>query len=210
MRQNYSRALALVLKWEGGFSNHPDDPGGATNRGITQAVYDAYRRRLGLSTRSVKLLADDAMRDIYRKQYWLAVHGDELPGGLDYAAFDFAVNSGPGRAIKYLQMVLGVTADGVIGQITLRAAEESDPAVVIAGLCDRRLFFLKNLSTWASFGKGWKNRVDDVRRNALTLAKDAVPASPVPDTTPKPDLPPAVTPEPSLWTRFVNWLGFKR
>lgn len=210
MRQNFEKSLAAVLKHEGGFANHPDDPGGATNRGITQAVYDAYRRRLGLSTRSVKLLADDEMRDIYRKQYWLAVHGDELPSGIDYCVFDFAVNSGPGRAVKHLQMALGVTADGIIGQITLRAAEESDPAVVIAGLCDRRLFFLKNLSAWASFGKGWKNRVDDVRRNALTLAKDAVPASPVPDTTPKPDLPPAVTPEPSLWTRFVNWLGFKR
>ena len=204
MRQNFERSLAAVLKHEGGFANHPDDPGGATMKGVTQAVYDAYRRRLGLFTRTVKLIADDELRDIYRKQYWLAVHGDELPSGIDYCVFDFAVNSGPGRAIKHLQMALGVTADGIIGQITLRAAEEADPAVIIAGVCDRRMFFLRNLSTFATFGKGWTARVNGVRTLAKEMARNGATFVPDGETIKVP------TPQPvakaGLWRRFWAWL----
>lgn len=169
MRDNFEKSLKAVLVHEGGWSNHKLDPGGQTMRGVTQAVYDAYRRRLGLGVRSVKFLADDELRDIYRKQYWDTIKGDELPHGVDYAVFDFAVNSGPSRAARYLQTVLGVASDGVIGQITLRAAEEMDERITINGLCDRRMAFLRGLPTWETFGKGWASRVSGVRSMALGM-----------------------------------------
>jgi lysozyme family protein len=177
MNLNYPKALAAVLKHEGGYVNHPADPGGATNKGITQAVYDAYRKRLGLFSRSVKMIDDAELQAIYRKQYWEMIRGDELPTGIDYAVFDFAVNSGVSRAAKYLQMTLGVKADGIIGQITLKAAEEAEPRIIINEICDRRMDFLMGLSTWRVFGTGWKGRVAGVR----ALAIDMLSASPVPD-----------------------------
>lgn len=188
MRQNFDAALKEVLRHEGGYANHPKDPGGATMKGVTQRVYDAYRQRLGLAVRSVRLLADDELRDIYRKQYWDAVKGDDLPSGVDYAAFDFAVNSGPARAAKCLQMALGVQPDGVIGQVTLRAAEEAEAREVINGLCDRRLVYVRSLSTFATFGEGWTRRIAGVRRTAITMA-----GSP-PQTAPA--QPPAPAPQP--------------
>lgn len=189
MRSNFESSLKAVLVHEGGFSNHPDDPGGATMRGVTQRVYDAYRQRMGLGTRTVKLLADDELRDIYKKQYWDAVRGDELPSGIDYCVFDFAVNSGPVRAVKYLQMALGIAVDGVAGQQTLRAAEEAAPNIIVTAICDRRMHFLKNLSTFPTFGRGWTKRVDGVRKLALEMADMPAPKPfpdvPVPETTAK-------------------------
>jgi lysozyme family protein len=172
MRANYEKSLSAVLKHEGGYVNHPADPGGATNKGITQKVYDAYRQRLGLGVRSVKLLADDEMRDIYKKQYWDVVRGDDLPDGVDFAVFDFGVNSGPSRAVKFLQMGLGVKVDGIPGVVTLRAAEESDPRIIINAICDKRLEFLKNLPHWETFKNGWRSRVAGVRAMALSMAAD--------------------------------------
>ena len=191
MRDNFEKSLKAVLVHEGGYVNHPADPGGATARGITQATYDAYRKRLGLGVRSVKMLADDELRDIYRKQYWDMVKGDELPSGVDYAVFDFAVNSGPGRAIRYLQTVLGVESDGIIGMVTLRAADEMDERIAINALCDRRMTFLRNLSTFGTFGKGWTARVSGVRSMALAMADEPVivpPKDHVPDA-PRFDVP---------------------
>jgi len=169
MNSNFEEALKLVLVHEGGFVNHPRDPGGATNRGVTQAVYDAYRKTRGRPVQSVKFITDDEVRAIYKFQYWDRVQGDFLPRGLDYAVFDFAVNSGVGRASKYLQAVLGVAQDGVIGAKTLAAI--SDPIRTINALCDRRISFLRNLGTFAVFGRGWTRRVQDVRKHALEMAE---------------------------------------
>lgn len=201
MKSNFPASLAEVLKHEGGWSNHPQDPGGATMRGVTQRVYDAYRARNRLSARSVRNITDAELHDIYKAQYWDAVRADDLPSGIDFAVFDFAVNSGPVRAAKYLQMVLGVTADGAIGQVTLKAAAEAMPRIVIVDLCDKRLAFLKNLSTWKTFGKGWSSRVAGVRAKALQMASGAptAPVKPVP--VPTPPSPPAAAPRPSLWAR---------
>ena len=105
MKANFDKSLALVLVHEGGYVNHPKDPGGATNRGVTQAVYDAYRKTRGKAGQSVKFITDEEVNAIYKFQYWDRVQGDLLPAGLDYAVFDFAVNSGVGRASKYLQAV---------------------------------------------------------------------------------------------------------
>lgn len=169
--KNFETSLAKVLRHEGLWSNHPLDPGGATMKGVTQRVYDAWRRNKGLHTQSVRYIADAELADIYRNQYWHAVRGDELPDGVDYAVFDFAVNSGPGRAIKDLQRVIGETQDGIIGQRTLaRVNGANDREGLIHDYLDRRLAFLRSLKTWSAFGRGWASRVASVRLHALALA----------------------------------------
>ena len=168
MISNFDKSLELVLKHEGGFSDHPSDPGGKTMKGVTQAVYDAYRKTRARPVQSVKFITDDEVKAIYRFQYWDRVQGDLLPAGLDYAVFDFAVNSGVGRASKYLQAVVGTPQDGVIGARTLAAIQS--PTNAINALCDRRMSFLRNLRTFLTFGKGWTRRVTDVRKHALEMA----------------------------------------
>lgn len=168
MKSNFEKSLEYVLQHEGGWVHHPKDPGGATNRGVTQAVYDAYRKTRGKAGQSVKFITDEEVNAIYKFQYWDRVQGDLLPAGLDYAVFDFAVNSGVGRASKYLQAVLGVAQDGQIGARTLAAI--TNPVNAINALCDRRMSFLRNLRTFLTFGKGWTRRVQDVRAHALEMA----------------------------------------
>jgi lysozyme family protein len=168
MNNNFEHCLDLVLKDEGGFVHDKYDPGGKTMKGVTQAVYDAYRKTRGRPAQSVKFITDDELKAIYKFQYWDRVQGDYLPRGLDYAVFDFAVNSGVGRASKYLQAVLGVAQDGVIGAKTLAAIQS--PRNTINALCDRRMGFLHGLRTFWRFGKGWTRRVQDVRAHALEMA----------------------------------------
>jgi len=168
MKANFEKSLDLVLVHEGGYVNHPADPGGATMKGVTQAVYDGYRKMQGRPKQSVRLIGEDELLAIYKFQYWDKVHGDMLPAGLDYAVFDFAVNSGVGRASKYLQAVLGVAQDGQIGVRTLGAIHNTH--WVINTLCDRRMSFLRNLRTFMTFGRGWTRRVQGVRAHALEMA----------------------------------------
>lgn len=170
MRENLETALKHVLVHEGGFVNHPKDPGGATNRGVTQRVYDAYRDRQGQSRRSVRAITAEEVADIYKRQYWDAIRGDDLPSGLDYAVFDYAVNSGPRRAAQDLQRELGVAVDGVIGNVTLAAVAKADVYDLIDRLCARRMRFLKGLKHWRTFGKGWTRRVTDVAEIAMAMA----------------------------------------
>lgn len=171
MHENYSRALRLLLADEGGYVNHPADPGGATNKGVTQRVYDAYRQRRGLEVRSVRQIEMREVEQIYDEQYAKAIRFDELPAGVDYAVFDGAVNSGPRQAAKWLQQAAGVRADGVIGNVTLQAvAAVNDVEGLIDRMCDLRLAFMRRLKTWKTFGRGWKRRVEDVRRHAKEMA----------------------------------------
>jgi lysozyme family protein len=156
---NFKPSLTYTLAFEGGYVNHPKDPGGPTNRGITQAVYDAYRKLNGLAPKSVSLISLGEVAAIYKQQYWNAVLGDSLPIGVDYAVFDFAVNSGVARASRYLQLALGVMADGHIGYQTQVALGQADPQALIIRLCADRMAFLKGLDTYATFGKGWARRV---------------------------------------------------
>jgi len=159
MKANYKIVQPWVLAYEGGYVDHPKDPGGATMEGVTQRTYSADRQRRGLSTRPVRQM-DPGERDaIYKIQYWDAVRGDDLPSGIDAAVYDYAVNSGPGRAARELQAVLGVKQDGVIGLMTLEAARAEDPLTVIKALCERRLAFMKRLRHWPTFAKGWTRRV---------------------------------------------------
>lgn len=160
----FERSLAKVLVHEGGYINHPKDPGGATNQGVTQAVYDTYRQSVGLPKRDVRKLETVERDNIYRTRYWSLVKGDSLPAGVSYVVFDGAVNSGVSRSVKWLQRALGVPADGVVGPQTLVAARaHPNPDALIDKICDLRLAFLQQLKTWPTFGKGWASRVSGVR-----------------------------------------------
>ncbi|QJD54440.1 lysozyme [Sphingomonas phage Eidolon] len=169
----FKPSLSLTLAHEGGFVNHPKDPGGATNKGVTQAVYNAYRRNKGQPERSVREITTAELTDIYKNQYWLVAGCNLLPAGLDYAVFDYAVNSGPGRAVKDLQRTinsvgnqLGLTVkvgvDSDFGQATLDAANACmniDEVAFIESYCNRRMDFFHSLKTFSTFGKGWTRRV---------------------------------------------------
>lgn len=170
---SFYASLAFVLAHEGGFVNHPRDPGGATNLGITRATLAVHRGR-AVSVAEVRALTRAEAGAIYRASYWDAVRGDDLPAGLDLALFDFAVNSGPGRAVRMLQRVVDVRQDGLIGPVTLRAAA-GDVKGVIARLCAARLAFLHALPTWPTFGRGWHKRVIAVDVAARRLAIESGP-----------------------------------
>ena len=159
MRENYSQIQAWIGLSEGGYVNHPHDPGGATDRGITQATFDAWNRLNGKPQRAVRGISKAEAEEIIAHQYLDKVQADKLPSGLDYAVADYAVNSGPARAAKDLQRELGVTADGVIGVHTLAAVKEAEVTKLVLGLCQRRMRFLRSLRTWKHFGKGWARRV---------------------------------------------------
>lgn len=163
MSAEFNRALSKVLVHEGGYVNHPKDPGGATNQGVTQRVYDDYRRSIKQTPRPVKQLAASERDTIYRMRYWDLIKGDRLPPGVGYVVFDGAVNSGVSRSVRWLQRALGVNADGVLGPQTLLAIEDHpNHDALIAKIHDIRMAFLKALKTWKTFGKGWTRRVNDV------------------------------------------------
>lgn len=167
---NFPAALKAVLAFEGGYVNDPRDPGGATNQGITQRVYDAWRRLAGASAQQVRAIAPAEVAAIYRAQYWNAVRGDQLPAGVGLMAFDAAVNSGASRAARWLQAAAGVAVDGHIGQITLAAAARADPAALIRAMGAARLSYDRGLRIWRYFGKGWSRRVAQVTAMALVAA----------------------------------------
>ena len=188
MKNNFEESLRRVLVHEGGYVNHPKDPGGATNRGITQRTYDAYLSRKGRPSRTVKDITHAEVKAIYRAQYWAKVQADDLPSGVDYAVFDFAVNSGPARAAKFLQREIGVGADGVIGQQTLAAVSAvPDKAGLVHSLCAARLAWLKRLKHWPTFGKGWTRRVSEVRAHGVALASSEPSSEPTVDLGGKAD-----------------------
>jgi lysozyme family protein len=166
----YGEALRRLLMHEGGYGNHPSDPGGPTNFGITIADYAAFKGR-AVTAADVRAMPLADAKAIYRVKYWSALLCDALPAGLDYALFDYGVNSGTARAAKVLQRLLGLTDDGRMTRAVVSAAQAHDPADLIARLCDERLAFLKRLATWPVFGAGWGRRVAEVRAAALAMAK---------------------------------------
>lgn len=170
-KENFGSSLAKVLVHEGGYVNDPADPGGATNKGVTQAVYDGWRRSHGEAVQSVRSISVDEIAGIYRLLYWDRMRGDDLPAGVDYAAFDFAVNSGVSRAAKFLQAVAGAADDGVIGRQTLDAVMRMGARQAITALCNKRLGFLRGLGIFWRFGKGWTTRVEQVRADALGMVR---------------------------------------
>jgi len=170
--KNFQTALDKTLSYEGGWSDHPDDPGGATMKGITLSTYSAFLGRKA-SKDDLKNISNDDIRNIYQKNYWDKVSGDNLPNAMDVCVFDFAVNSGPSRAIRLLQGLSGATTDGIIGPKTVAAAREW----VLAHGCETciydyqqsRLHYLQALPTFIVFGRGWTRRVDDLEQFAIGL-----------------------------------------
>jgi lysozyme family protein len=196
---NFTACMPLLFQSEGGYVANPRDPGGATNLGITIATLRAYRGA-EVTAVDVRSLTRDEATLIYRQNYWSPIKGDLLPAGVDYAVFDFAVNSGPRKAAEALQACLSVTVDGDIGPVTWRAAAQVRAADVVNALCDRRLAYLRSLGTWAEFGAGWSARVARVRKSALMMADGAiqpVAAKPPPPLTPRQPDDPGSQPRPS-------------
>ncbi|MGO9547773.1 MAG: glycosyl hydrolase 108 family protein [Rhodomicrobium sp.] len=153
---NFERCLAITLKWEGGYSNHPDDPGGPTMKGVIQREYDAWRKKRGKRPRPVRQIEEEELRAIYRDEYWDAMECDGLTSGFDLCVFDAAVNSGVGRAQKWI-------------------AEARD----IDAFCDVRLAFLQGLGRlWRVFGAGWRRRVQGIRDSAHLMAGQSVTVAP--------------------------------
>jgi len=180
----FAPCLAEVLRQEGGYSDHPLDPGGATNMGVTRKTLAAWRNIAPwwhLPVAEVRALGQPEAAAIYRSLYWNRCNADALPPGLDLALFDFAVNSGPARAVRTLQGQLNVKADGFIGPITLNALKAriglAGVAGIIVALCNGRLSFLQRLAISATFGRGWSRRVLEIRAAALKMAGPAQPST---------------------------------
>lgn len=162
MRQNRAQVIAWIGMSEGGFTDHPRDPGGRTNRGITQRTYNAWLRTKGRAARDVLHITKSEADTIVSEQYMDPVRFDQLPAGLDYAVADFSVNSGPARAAKELQRLLGMSGpqvDGIIGDQTLAAIARADLESLIIGYNKARMRFLRGLKTWDTFEVGWTARV---------------------------------------------------
>ena len=170
MKKNLDNAIEEVLRHEGGYVNHPHDPGGATNQGVTQKTYEHYLERK-VSIEEIQNIPIEDVKAIYTKNYWGAVKGDELPSGVDFAVFDWSVNSGPRRAIKGLQKVVRATTDGLIGPNTLKAVAAKDPIRVISELHKDREEFYRELSTFKTFGRGWIRRNNETKNYSLSLAE---------------------------------------
>ena len=174
MKENYDKCLEMILHHEGGYVNHPKDPGGETNLGVTKRVYEQWVLENDILTKDMKDLEFEDVAPIYRKNYWDRVKADSLPHGVDLCVFDFSVNAGTGRGAKYLQTVVGATADGAIGPNTLRQVDEwvamrGEEDLVVAYSDARRKYYRK-LKTFNTFGRGWLRRVDETEVEALRLA----------------------------------------
>lgn len=167
MKESFDAALKQVLKYEGGKVDDPRDPGGRTAYGVTQDTYNAWRKKQGLGVQDVFSISQADVAAIYRQEYWDRIKGDDLPVGVDFAVFDFAVNSGVVRAAKTLQSVVGVAQDGQIGPATIQATK----AYVGMAVTNKRLAFMQSLSIWSTFGKGWSARIADVKAQILALVK---------------------------------------
>lgn len=178
MDSDFDKCLPLLFADEGGYCNDPGDPGGPTKWGIIYAdlvAYDGLPRAAATSDRikAVQCVDQAKAAAVYKAKYWDALRCDDLPAGVDYAVFDYGVNSGIARAARVLQSIVGVKADGIIGGMTLAAVARMSPTKIIDALCDQRLSFLESLRTWRLFGRGWKSRVVHVHADALGMAKGA-------------------------------------
>ena len=173
MKENFEQAFKIMIAHEGGFVNHPADPGGMTNLGVTARSWAEYTGRLlNLVTETeMRNLTIDIVKPFYKRRYWDACKCDLMPSGLDLSVFDYAVNSGPKRAIQNLQNCLAVEADGLIGPITIKYLKTVVATELIQEYNTKRLDFLKGLKTFKVFGRGWTNRVTKTLALSLELAQ---------------------------------------
>ena len=172
MRQNFDKCLKMLLHHEGGFVDHPKDPGGMTNLGVTRKVYEKWVGRK-VTEQEMRDLTPDDVAPNYKKNYWDKVRGDDLPSGVDWVAFDWAVNSGTGRPAKAIQRCIGATQDGAIVPKTLALVSEKDPEHIIQYVTTTRQRFYERLKTFETFGRGWTRRNSETQEIALEMAKKA-------------------------------------
>jgi lysozyme family protein len=168
MKDNFVKSLHHVLKSEGGFIDHPDDPGGVTNKGITARTYENF---LGgpVDVQMMRDIPDNHVEEIYKDMYWEVVRADDLPAGVDLCVFDFGVNAGPVRSAKMLQSCVDATEDGVIGPKTLARVSEQDTEELIKLFSVKREEYYKSLRHFETFGRGWLRRNEDVRDTAIDM-----------------------------------------
>lgn len=172
----YDEALRRLLAHEGGYTNHPSDPGGPTNYGITIADYRKYVKPSATAT-DVRAMKLDEAKSIYRAKYWAAQRCDELPPGVDDSIFDYGVNSGIGRSGKVLRRVVGLPDNtSVVTDEVLKAVAKRDAKAIVVAINDERLRFLRGLKTWPVFGAGWSRRVAEVKAFSLRLTEHSVAA----------------------------------
>ena len=170
MQNNFKKCLELVLKSEGGWVNNPKDPGGETNLGVTKKVWEEW---VGHEVKTMKDLTPEDVAPMYQAKYFMACYANQLPVGIDYMAFDAAVNMGPGRAVKLLQECLGCVPDGTIGPRTMQLIDQKKPEDIVDLYSKRKTSFYEGLATFATFGKGWLKREEDVKFNALKMIGEA-------------------------------------
>jgi lysozyme family protein len=169
MKENFRDCLTMLLKHEGGFVNHPQDPGGMTNLGVTKAVYEDWLDRK-VDESEMRALSAEDVAPLYKARYWDRAKCDDLPSGVDWAVFDWAVNSGVSRAAKALQRFVGVDSDGAIGPMTIQAVKMYQPAEIIEAMGKMRQDFYEGLSTFDTFGRGWTRRNEETTAKALEMA----------------------------------------
>tara|TARA_X000001316_G_C914843_1_gene29407 strand:+ start:175 stop:711 length:537 start_codon:yes stop_codon:yes gene_type:complete len=173
--ENYQKCLNMILHHEGGYVNHPKDPGGETNLGVTKRVYEEWTMKEGYDAKDMKDLTVEDVAPIYEKNYWGRMKCDSIPSGLDLCLFDFGVNAGTGRSAKFLQRMIDTTADGGIGPNTLKklnefiSMQQRGVIDVINMFQDERQKYYESLPTFESFGKGWTRRVKETTASALKM-----------------------------------------
>jgi len=170
MQGNFQECLDLVLKSEGGWVHHAQDPGGETNLGVTKRVWEEY---VGHPVESLKKLTKEDVAPLYELKYWRPCYGEVLPRGLDYLCFSFGVNAGCGRSVKLLQSSLGLVSDGIVGPRVRAKIAESNIADLIKNFSESRREYYKSLKTFPIFGRGWLNRTDHEEQIALDMAKNS-------------------------------------
>jgi len=174
MKDNFNASLDMLLHHEGGYVNHPDDPGGRTNYGVTQRVYEDFLGR-EVTEKEMKEMPLEDVRAIYKKNYWDRIRGDDLPPGIDFCVFDWAVNAGISRASKALQQAINVDDDGIIGSQTVAmVCDQANHTNVVNTIAVKRENFYRDLKTFDTFGRGWLRRNDETRQSALKMAEKDV------------------------------------
>jgi lysozyme family protein len=169
VKDNFEQSLKMILHHEGGYVNHPSDPGGRTNLGVTQAVWEDWVDGPVTEDEMRSLTVAD-VTPIYKKNYWDRARCDDLESGIDFSVFDLCVNGGVGRGAKMLQKVVGVTQDGGIGPQTLAAVSRMTPVDIIEQYAAEREAFYRRLKTFDTFGRGWLRRNEETRLAALEMA----------------------------------------
>ena len=167
MKDNFDECLKMLLHHEGGYVNHPKDPGGETNLGVTKRVYEKWG-----GTKDMKDLTVEDVAPIYKKEYWDRCKCDDLESGVDWAVFDWAVNSGTGRAAKAIQKICGASQDGAIGPKTLALISKQNTEYVIEEFGKIRQDFYESLKTFDTFGKGWTRRNKETTAKALEMIEE--------------------------------------